>query len=129
MTSGETRGVGSAELCASVRLKSGLVLVELAGQAGSCTVGAMRAAFGRARAVPGLLPVVALVEAVTFLDPLGIGVLALEQLVAHEQGREFIVCGVNTSLDEVIAALPEPVALVRVADLGEARLLAGAITS
>lgn len=129
MNRGEAQSPDLADLRTTVRVEPGLVVVELVGTARVSTVGAMRAAFGRARAIPGLLPVVALVEAVTFLDPLGVGVLALEQLAAHEQGREFIVCGINPSLGEMIANLPKPVSLVQAADLDDAYLLAGAIST
>jgi anti-anti-sigma regulatory factor len=127
MTSGEARGASTARLCSAMRVEPGLLVVELSGQAGVSTVPVMRLALGRARAVPGVSAVVVVVDSVAFVDPLPVGVLMLEQLAAHEQGREFFVCGVNAGLDQVIAALVVSVMLVRVVDLAEARLLAGAV--
>jgi anti-anti-sigma regulatory factor len=118
-----------ADLHATVRAEPGLVVVELTGAAGVPTVAAMRAAFGQARAVPGLPAVVVLVGSVTFLDPLGVGVLAFEQMMSHVEGREFFVCGENSSLVKVAATVPKPVTFVQVTDLDEARLLAGVVAS
>lgn len=122
-----TRGAEVARLDTAVRVEPSLVVLELSGQVAYCTVPVLRAAFERARAVPGLRPVAVLIGAVEFLHPLGVGVLALEQLAACEAGREFFVCGANASLAGMIASLWVPVRLARVADLDEARLLAGAV--
>jgi hypothetical protein len=121
------RGAEAAKLDSALRVEPGLLVVELAGEAGVSTVSVMREVFARVRAVPDVSAVVVVVEAVRFRHPLPVGVLALEQLAACERGREFFVCGGNVSLDQAVAALVVPVRLVRVADLAEARLLAGAV--
>ncbi|HEY3869358.1 MAG TPA: hypothetical protein VGM10_13445 [Actinocrinis sp.] len=127
MNPNEVCGAGPAQLCATVQVERGLVVMGLVGSVTVSTLPALRAAFGRVRAVPEVSAVAVLVEAARFLDPRGAGELALEHFAAHEQGREFFVCGANASLDQTIAGLYVPVLLVRVADLDEARLLAGAV--